>query len=57
MDVGDPKATEIVLDISGKIEHSYEQGLMGFALGPSFTETGFFYVSYNMPGEKVRKEI
>ncbi|CAM9722151.1 unnamed protein product, partial [Laminaria digitata] len=48
----DPNDAFDILDISGKIEHSYEQGLMGFAFSPSFTTSGLFYVSYTISGER-----
>eukprot|EP00752_Nemacystus_decipiens_P008421 g7527.t1 len=47
----DPTDAVDVLDLSGKIEYSFEQGVMGFAFSPSFTDTGLFYVSYVLPGE------
>ncbi|CAN0083513.1 unnamed protein product [Ectocarpus sp. 6 AP-2014] len=46
----DPTDAIDVLDISDRADFSYEQGLLGFAFSPSFTETGLFYVSYTVAG-------
>ena len=39
-------ATGTVLDISGQVLHSGEQGLLGLAFDPSFTTNRFIYVHY-----------
>lgn len=38
--------SELILDISEKIIFSGEQGLLGLAFHPRFSENGFFYVNY-----------
>lgn len=50
----------IVLCISKPLHaapHRSPQGLLGFALSPSFDETGVFYVSYSIAGTSVSAPV
>ncbi len=38
--------SELILDLSGKVIFSGEQGLLGMAFHPEFSENGYFYVNY-----------
>ena len=47
--VNDPgsSVTETVLDVSGQVQHSGEQGLLGLAFDPNFATNRFIYVHYS----------
>src|SRR5262245_16625697 len=40
--------TKVFLDVSGlmKVEHDFEEGLVGFAFHPKYKENGLLYVCY-----------
>jgi len=43
-------------DISGRVDHSFEGGLLGMAFDPGFKENGYVYLSYTSSDEPLKDD-